>query len=170
MTAAGSIVNSNLLWSENQSRPNPAGWVSGRIRLRTRIPYYQLRDINTCLPSLSSQPFINTAVAVRFRLFFFSGSTFTYFWVRQESCLPSPFSSSAFSAPIEDQECQAPCVCQRATKIASKYKILHVCLVAPYLPPGYSSYSCTSFFVGHCSPTWTFKSCDSGLQEKSCMT
>lgn len=120
MTAAGSIVKSNLLWSENWSRPNPAGWVSGRIRARTRIPYYQLCDINTCLPLLSSQPFINTAVAVKFSLFFFSGSTFTYFQVRQESFLPSPCSSSASSAPIKHQEHETPHVCQHKTKTAGK--------------------------------------------------
>lgn len=66
VAAAGSMVKSNLLWSENWHRPNPAGWVSGRTRVRRRIPYYQLCDINTCLPSLPSQPFIKTAVAVRF--------------------------------------------------------------------------------------------------------
>lgn len=130
VTAAGSIVKSNLLWSENWHRPNPAGWVSGRTRARRRIPYYQLCDINTCLPSLPSQPFIKTAVALRFSLFFFSRWTFTYFlsWAGILLLLTLLFFS--FLSSYKALDCQAPHVCQHETKIAKKHK----CFMFAWLP------------------------------------
>lgn len=88
LLSAGKCDSSWVCKPENQSRASPAGWVSGRTRLRRRIPYWQLCDINTCLLSLSSQPFINAAVAVRFSLFFFLRINFHPFLSKAEILPP----------------------------------------------------------------------------------